>query len=84
MSACKRCGRAILWGCREQRDADGKRVWLPLDPEPDHLGIIELTPDKVAVFAGPTQDPQSVRYVPHEATCPAANTHTRMRPPRES
>lgn len=77
MSVCKRCGRAILWGCREQRAPDGKRVWVPLDPEPDGLGIVELRPDKTAAFAGPSMDPAVKRYTPHEATCAAANIRKR-------
>jgi hypothetical protein len=74
VSACKRCGRPILWACREQRAPDGKRVWVPLDPEPDPCGIVELSADKTAVFAGPSMDPKSVRYTPHEASC-GANAH---------
>lgn len=78
MSACKRCGKPIAWGF--ERDGNGKRRWIPLDANPDPLGVYELKPDKAVVFAGTTQDPAAVRYMPHEANCSAPYRPNRPRP----
>jgi len=80
VSTCKRCGREILWGRSEHsRDENGKRRWIPIDPEPHPLGVIDLRDGKTAVFAGATQDPEALRYLPHEASCtdPYRPTHPR-------
>ena len=70
MKPCNRCKRPIIWGRSEHaRDERGQRRWIPLDPEPHPLGVIDLKPDKTAVFAGPSHDPAAIRYAPHEATC---------------
>jgi hypothetical protein len=80
MKPCNRCGKAITWGRHEhERDDRGQRRWIPLDAEPDPLGVYELRDDKTAVFIGPSQDPNVQRYTPHAATCPAANQHIRKR-----
>lgn len=82
---CNKCGQPIIWGCREQRDANGKRVWVPLDPEPSGLGIVDLIDDptaksaKIAVFVGPSQDPAVLRYTPHTASCSAVAANQRRR-----
>lgn len=71
MKPCNRCGKPIRWGRSEHALNDkGQRKWIPLDYDPDPLGIVELK-DKTAVFAGPSQDPAAIRYMPHEATCSA-------------
>lgn len=77
MSNCKRCSKPIAWGFER---VDGKRRWIPLDASPDPLGVYELMPDKLVVFAGTTQDPNAVRYMPHEANCTDPYRSNRPRP----
>lgn len=73
MSACRSCGKPILWATT----AKGKAI--PLDAEPTALGNIELrsgvahyvTPDVNAVGA--------LRYTAHFAQCPNAKSHRKSR-----
>lgn len=73
MSACRSCGKPILWATT----AKGKAI--PLDVEPSASGNIELrssiahyvTPDVNAVGA--------LRYVAHFSTCPQAASHRKSR-----
>jgi hypothetical protein len=61
MSACRGCGKPIVWGVT----SDGKKI--PLDPRPPTYRIVNDIPDSVKVVR------DTFVMVSHFATCPKAN-----------
>jgi hypothetical protein len=74
VSACRSCGAEITWTIT----VAGKR--MPLDNRPTQDGTVVIDPDgRARVPAKADLQFARLRFTPHWATCPHADTHRRTR-----
>jgi hypothetical protein len=72
------CGARLLWLLTV------REAWMPINADPDPAGNVVIDRRGCAqvaqvVAAGDQADEHTARYMPHHATCPAADRYRRPR-----